>query len=405
VGAANFLFFRAGRAAMCLAMNQSEMRDHFSSRFQAACQVIARAPGRVNLIGEHTDYNDGFVLPIATEQDTWVAAAARRDDVVRVFSTELDDERAWLADGWQSAHLPHWTSYVAGVASLLRQRGARLQGLDLLIRSGVPPGGGLSSSAALETATALALTHIAGETLKAKELIDLCRRAEHEFAGVPCGLMDQSVALLAKPGTAFLLDCRTRDYQYIPCNLDQHVFVVIDSGVRHELAAGEYARRQRECGQAVEYFRRLDPQVEALRDVSLDTVRAHVLRMDSVAAARATHVAAENERTLAAADALRAGRLADFGRLMSDSHRSLRDEYEVSCRELDQLVRIVSSVEGVLGARMTGGGFGGCIVALTLEASVPLIEQAIHDGYTARPTEPARLLRTRPSRGASIEFG
>jgi galactokinase len=385
-------------------MNPSEMRDCFSARFHAACSIVARAPGRVNLIGEHTDYNDGFVLPIATEQDTWVAAAARPDNTVRVFSTELDEEQSWPVDGWQTAEFPHWTSYVAGVASLLRERGVRLQGLDLLIRSTVPLGGGLSSSAALEIATALALTRLAGETLKPKELVDLCRRAEHQFAGVPCGLMDQSVSLLAKPGTAFLLDCRTRGYQYIPCDLGQHVFAVVDSGVRHELAAGEYARRQQDCRQAVEYFRRLDPRVTALRDVSLDTVRAHILQMDPVVGARAMHVAAENERALVAAAALRAGNLPRFGRLMSESHRSLRDDYQVSCRELDQLVGIVSSVEGVLGARMTGGGFGGCIVLLTFEASVPLIEQAIRGRYDTRASSPARLLRTRPSGGASIEF-
>lgn len=386
-------------------MNPAEMRDRFTDRFQTPCCVVTRAPGRVNLIGEHTDYNDGFVLPIATEQDTWVAGAARRDGVVRVFSSEFDDEQAWPVDGWEAGRFPRWTSYIAGVAWLLRQRGARLEGCDLLIRSDVPPGGGLSSSAALETATALALTHIAGEPLEARELIDLCRRAEHDFAGVPCGLMDQTVSLAAKPGTALLLDCRTRDYQHIPLQLDRQVLVVVDSGVRHELAASEYARRQQECRQAVEYFRQLDPRVEALRDVSLDTVRAHASQMDPLAAARAVHVASENRRTLAAGDVLREGKLGEFGRLMLESHRSLRDDFEVSCRELDQLVDIVSSVQGVLGARMTGGGFGGCIVALALQASVPLIEQAVRDDYDACRTQPARLLRTRPSRGASIEFG
>ncbi len=386
-------------------MNHSQMRDQFAVRFQAPCSVVARAPGRVNLIGEHTDYNDGFVLPIATEQDTWAAASARRDDLVRVFSREFNDEQSWAIDDWQPCDYPHWTSYVAGVASVLRERGARLPGFDLLIQSAVPPGGGLSSSAALETATALGLTHLAGEALEAREMIDLCRRAEHEFAGVPCGLMDQSVSLLAKPGTAFLLDCRTREHQYIPCDLERHVFVVVDSGVRHELAAGEYARRQQECRQAVEYFRRLDRGVKALRDVSPDIVRRHRSRMDVPAGARALHVTSENERTLAAADALRAGDLAEFGRLMSESHGSLRDDYEVSCRELDQLVRIICSVQGVRGARMTGGGFGGCVVALTLEAAVPDIERAIREQYEACPTRAARLLRTCPSRGASIECG
>ncbi len=385
-------------------MSCCEIRDRFSARFGQPGLVVARAPGRVNLIGEHTDYNDGFVLPIATEQETWVAAAPRQDQTARAYSTELDDQQSWPIEDWQAERIPHWTAYVAGVAALLRQRGTRLDGFDLLIESDVPPGGGLSSSAALETAAALALSHLARISLPANELIDLCRRAEHDFAGVPCGLMDQSVSLLAKPGCAFLLDCRTREFQHIPCELREHVFVVIDSGVRHELASGEYARRQQECRRAVEYFRRRDQRVRALRDVSLDAVCAHFEQMDRLPAARARHVASENERTLAAAAALRAGDLIGFGRLMTESHHSLRDDYQVSCRELDQLVRIVTAVDGVLGARMTGGGFGGCVVALTNEASVPQIEQAIVNDYQPSRSRPARLLRTHPSGGASIEF-
>lgn len=385
-------------------MNPSEMRDSFADRFRQRCRVIARAPGRVNLIGEHTDYNDGFVLPIATEQETWVAAAPRDDQTVRVYSTELDDQQTWPIDDWQAADFPHWTAYVAGVAALLRLRGTRLGGFDLLIRSDVPPGGGLSSSAALEIATALALTDIADISLEPNELIDLCRKAEHDYAGVPCGLMDQSVSLAARSGTAFLLDCRSREIRYIPCDLGDHVFVIIDTGVRHELAAGEYARRQQECRQAVDYFRRLDPQVRALRDVSFDAVRSHIKQMDPLPASRAKHVTSENERTLAAAEALRAGDLSRFGRLMTESHRSLRDDYQVSCRELDQIVRIVTAVEGVRGARMTGGGFGGCVVALTRETSVAWIEHAIVHHYQPPPNRPAKLLRTHPGRGASIEF-
>jgi galactokinase len=386
-------------------MNQSEMRDRFSARFGSECQTVARAPGRVNLIGEHTDYNDGFVLPIASEQDVWTAAAARNDGMARVFSTELGDEQTWPVDGWRAAGFPHWTSYVAGVASLLRARGARLEGFDLLISGDVPLGGGLSSSAALEVASALALARIANQPIEARELVDLCRQAEHDFARVPCGLMDQSIALLAKAGTALLLDCRSRDCRHIPFELERHVIVVVDSGVRHELAASEYAHRQHECREATEYFRRLNPEVKALRDVSLDMLRDHASGMDSIAAARARHVLSENERTLAAAEALHAGDLAEFGRLMHESHRSLRDDYEVSCHELDQLVRIVSSVEGVVGARMTGGGFGGCIVALVLETAVARVEQAIHAEYEGGAAGPVRALRTRASRGASVEFG
>jgi len=380
-------------------MNQSEMREKFAGRFGKPCIVVARAPGRVNLIGEHTDYNDGFVLPIATEQDTWVAVAPRDDGRVRTLSAEFDDDQTWVLDAWQPEALPHWTSYVAGVAALLAKSGVPLTGFDAVVCSTVPPGGGLSSSAALETATGLALTTLAGKRLTEHELIDLCRQAEHEFAGVPCGLMDQSVSTCAQAGHAFLLDCRSRAVEHIPCRLDGLLFLVIDSGVRHKLAAGEYAKRQQECNRAVDFYKALDPGVRALRDVTLDTVGAHADELDSLATRRARHVVSENARTQAAGD------VDEFGRLMSQSHASLRDDYEVSCAELDQLVEIVSAVEGVRGARMTGGGFGGCVVALTSEDAVADIEQAIGRNYTAGPVEKTRLVRTRPSRGASVEFG
>jgi galactokinase len=396
--------FRARTRADYTEVNLSELRDRFSARFHQLCTVIAHAPGRVNLIGEHTDYNDGFVLPIATEQETCVVVAARDDHLVRVYSTNLNDQQTWPVDGWHADHYPHWTAYAAGVAALLRQRDARLAGFDLLIESSVPVGGGLSSSAALENAAALALARMAGLSLQPNELIDLSRRAEHEFAGVPCGLMDQSVSLLAQPGCAFLLDCRSRDFQHIPCHLGEHVFVVIDSGVRHKLATSAYARRQQECQRAVEQFQHGDPAVRALRDVSLDAVHAQFGRMDALAAKRARHVTSENERTLAAAAALRAGDLMRFGGLMVESHESLRDDYQVSCRELDQLVQITVDVKGVLGARMTGGGFGGCIVVLTHEASVEAVTQAVLANYDSSPDKRATLLRTRPAGGAAVDW-
>jgi galactokinase len=392
-------------AAKCFTMNQPEMCERFLSHFGVACEVVTRAPGRVNLIGEHTDYNDGFVLPIATEQETWVAGARRGDGFAQVYSAGLDDQQSWALDDWRAEEFPHWTSYVAGVASLLRQRGARLEGFDLLIQSNVLPGGGLSSSAALEVATALALSRIAGEPLEAAELVDLCRTAEHDFAQVPCGVMDQFTSVMAEAGHALLLDCRTRKHEQIPLELSEHLLVVVDSGVRHELAGGEYARRQQECRQAVEYFRQHDPQVTALRDVSVAMVRAHAAKMDPVIKARSMHVVSENERTLAAADALRVGDLRAFGRLMTKSHRSLREDYEVSCDELDRLVEIISDVSGVLGVRMTGGGFGGCVVALARTDSVPLIEHATRGEYDVARPQAARLVRTRPNRGASVELG
>lgn len=385
-------------------MDTDLLRSLFAERFGRECRVVARAPGRVNLIGEHTDYNDGFVLPIATRQETWVAGSARDDGLLRVFSHELADERSWSIDDWPGDVLPHWTSYVAGVAALLRRRGLDLAGAELFVRSTVPPGGGLSSSAALEVATALTLIRLAGATLSDAELIDLCRQAEHEFAGVPCGLMDQSVCVGARERTAFLLDCRTRQHEHIPCELGGHTLLVIDSGVRHELAAGEYARRLEQCRQAVARLRESAPAIRSLRDATTELVARESERLGPLLAARARHVVSENERTLAAAAALRAGRLPDLGRLMNASHRSLRDDYEVSCAELDALVGIVTKVDGVLGARLTGGGFGGCVIALARKQSTPAVAQALRERYDPARVQPARLLQTSPGRGASVEF-
>lgn len=381
-----------------------EVREAFCSVFGRAAEVVARAPGRVNLIGEHTDYNEGLVLPMALEQSTWVAAAPRDNDRLRVRSLNLDSEQEWPIAAWRAESCAAWTCYVAGVAALLRRRGANVTGGDLLVRSDVPTGGGLSSSAALEVSTALALAALAGARLAPVELADLCRSAEHEFAKVPCGIMDQYVSVLAQESCAFLLDCRNRTWEHIPLQLGNHVIVVVDSGVKHALAASAYATRQAECARALAYFQKLDPRCRALRDVSRSDLEAARGKLDPPSAARAAHVTSENERTLSAAAALRVGDLAKLGRLMDASHRSLRDDYEVSCPELDLLVEIVGDVPGVRGARMTGGGFGGCIVAVAHEDSVPSIVAALRARYDQPGRRHACVLLSRPGAGATLEF-
>ena len=381
-----------------------QLREDFAQRFGRPCTVAARAPGRVNLIGEHTDYNEGFVLPMALEQSTWVAAAPRDDGLVRAASRELGHEAVWPVEGGISRGDPEWARYVAGVAILLQRAGASLRGCDLLVQSDVPVGGGLSSSAALEVAVALALAQITGREFRTTDLADLCRAAEHEFAGVPCGLMDQYVCLLAQAERALLLDCRARTWEHVPLPLRDHVVLIVNSGVRHNLVAGEYAARQVECRRAVAYFHGLNPAVRALRDVNVETVEAHAGRLDSKAAARALHVTTENKRTLAAVAALRKGDLEEFGRLLCASHISLRDGYEVSCRELDLLVALLGAVPGVLGARLTGGGFGGCIVALAQRGSLRDVETIVREKYDGAGYGPARVLYGRPGSGATLEF-
>ncbi|MBL8877509.1 MAG: galactokinase [Phycisphaerales bacterium] len=378
--------------------------DEFKQRFGRPCEVIARAPGRVNLIGDHTDYNEGFVLPLAVERHTRVFAARRDDARVRVHSSAAGETIEWPIDDWAASQFPHWTSYIAGVASLLRQRGARLNGCDLLIQSDVPLGGGLSSSAALEVAAAKALTCISGEALDSNDVADLCREAEHRFAGVPCGIMDQLASLLSKRDTALLLDCRSRAYEHIPFALVDHIVLIIDSGVRHALAESAYAKRVEECNHAVAHFRGLNAAVRSLRDVSIETVRAQMLQMPPLVAARAHHVVSENRRVQAAAEALRRGDIESLGPHMAASHRSLRDDYEVSCGELDEIVSSLTAMRGVVGCRMTGAGFGGCVVAIVHRAA----RESIQAGLLRRAGELGKpawaTLETRAGDGATIEL-
>ncbi|MBK9118266.1 MAG: galactokinase [Phycisphaerales bacterium] len=381
----------------------SSVHEAFEHHFARPPSVLARAPGRVNLIGEHTDYNEGFVLPMALEQNTWVAVAPRRDDRLRVVAMNMAGACAeWPRDAWQRETLPTWTAYIAGVAVHLQRRGAVVPGVDVLIASDVPVGGGLSSSAALEVATALALGALAEAIPEGTDLADLARAVEHEFAGVPCGIMDQYVSVLAQADHAFLLDCRSRTWEHIPLRLGSAVVLVINSGVRHSLAAGEYALRQTQCRAAVSYFQRLDPKIRALRDVSVGLVPAHVEALPPEVFRRARHVTTEDVRTQAAARALQAGDLITLGRLMVASHESLRDDYEVSCDELDRLVAIARAVPGVYGARLTGGGFGGCIVVIAEEAALPAIESAVRTQYDAAGFGPAHLTPTRPGPGAAL---
>lgn len=382
----------------------ADARSEFQRRFRRPAAVVARAPGRVNLIGEHTDYNDGFVLPLALEQNTWVAAAARPDAQLRALAADLPDEQCWPVGGWSTKTLPAWTSYVAGVAALLSRPAGRPVGADLLICSAVPVAAGLSSSAALEVATALALATLAGVPLAGPALADLARQAEHEYARVPCGIMDQYASVLARRGHALLLDCRTRTWQHIPLRLGDAVVLVVNSGVRHDLAASEYALRQAQCGQAVAWFRQHGPAVRSLRDLTTADLSANGSGLDPVLLARARHVVTENRRTLDAAAALRAGDVARLGRLLDESHRSLRDDYAVSCRELDLLVDIVGRVPGVYGARMTGAGFGGCIVAIVERAAVAAIQHAVRAEYDPTGSGPATMLVTQAGGGATLEF-
>lgn len=363
------------------------------TEFQARCgrePRLFRAPGRVNLIGEHTDYNGGFVLPMAIEHDTMVAAAARDDRKIRVRSINLDEAGEIDLSEPEKKMRGSWLDFVEGVARVLERENGKLRGADLLIASNVPTGAGLSSSAALEISVGLALTEISDSPVDKVRLALAGQTAEHEFVGAKVGIMDQFISALGRKGHALLIDCRSLQAEQIPFAPDEQVIVICDSRVKHELAASEYNTRRAECEKGVEILREFLPDIKQLRDVSVADFEIYAERLPEIIRRRCRHVVAENERTLNAAEALEENDYAEFGRLMFLSHASLKNDYEVSCRELDLLVQIAENCAGVLGARMTGGGFGGSTVNLVRRENLDDIIEKISFEY-------GRQIRIKPS--------
>jgi galactokinase len=322
---------------------------------------VFRAPGRVNLIGEHTDYNDGFVLPAALGFYAYVAAGPRTDHELAVYSVDFDESRNFDLGSITSGPLGHWSDYVRGVAAVLQAGGNEVRGANLVVKGDVPIGAGLSSSAALEVATALALLKTSGLACSGVEVALACQQAEHQYVGTKCGIMDQFVALFGKSQHALLLDCRSLGYERLL--IQDHVRIVVcDTMVKHELASGEYNRRRADCEKGVRILQQFLPGIRALRDVGLSQLEQYGASLPDITYKRCRHVITENGRVLEAAESLKQSDLARFGALMAESHLSLRDDYEVSCKELDLMVDFAHQSPGVYGARMTGGGFGGCTV-------------------------------------------
>jgi galactokinase len=352
----------------------------FRERFGETPRVF-RAPGRVNLIGEHTDYNEGFVLPMAIERDTVVAAAPREDRRVVLHSLTLGETREFDLDGQAVARRGDWLDYVEGVARVLEARGVRLTGAHLVLDSDVPVGAGLSSSAALEISAGFAFVTISGHEVDRLALALAGQRAEHVYVGARVGVMDQFVAALAQEGQALLIDCRALTSALVPMRLPEMEVVICDSRVSHNLAWSEYNTRREECEAGVDMLRAWRPSIQSLRDVGTEEFELYAPRMPEPIRRRCRHVVTENARTLAAAAALAKGDAANMGKNMLGSHASLRDDYEVSCRELDLLVECALSVDGVLGARMTGGGFGGCTVNLVRRHGVDEFRRVVSEQY------------------------
>jgi len=338
------------------------LRERFRSMFGAEPRIF-RAPGRTNLIGEHTDYNDGFVMPAAIGLCCWIAASRRTDRRLVLHSENLAASSDVDLSSPSLSPAGSWSDYAAGVAVMLARAGFEPCGANLLISSDLPIGAGLSSSAAFEVATACALLDLSGLSVDRRRLARLCQQAENEFAGVRCGVMDQIASLQCRAGHFLLFDCRSLEFEQVPLP-DGVSLVVCDTGVKHKLAAGEYNQRRSDCEDAVRRLAAVLPGIRALRDVSREQLERHKSVLPERTYRRARHVVLENARVVQAAEALRRGDLARLGALMEESHASLRDLYEVSCAELDLMVELARRQAGVLGARMTGGGFGGSTVNL-----------------------------------------
>ena len=356
------------------------LANNFASVYGAPPKIFS-APGRVNLIGEHTDYNEGFVLPMAIDRRTYVAAAPRTDERVRIGTLDLDDSAEFDLDQPTTQIEKKWLAYVAGTAWVLRRRQFRLCGAALMIASDVPIGGGLSSSAALEVSVGKALVSIAGTEIDPVTLALACQEAENVFVGARCGNMDQLTAALGQKNHALLIDCRSLETRQIPLHQLDAEIVVCNTNVKHDLASSAYNQRRAECEQGVVILKQKLPSITSLRDVSNEDFAALEDNLPEPIRRRCRHVITENQRTLLASEACAQGDKIELGRLMKLSHESLRDDYKVSCFELDTIVELAWSHPAVFGARMTGGGFGGCSVNLVAPQQVTNFSEFITDGY------------------------
>jgi galactokinase len=379
----------------------------FREVFGTSPAHLVRAPGRVNLIGEHTDYNDGFVMPMAIDRAVWIALQPRDDEEVRAYSVDFAESARFripaLAAGQTPAGAGHWSEYLKGIAWTMREAGHKLRGWDGVVAGDVPIGAGLSSSAALEMATARTFAVVSGLTWDPASMARLGQRAENHWVGMNCGIMDQIISAAGRAGHALLIDCRSLETQAVPLPPATAV-VVLDTATRRSLVGSAYNERRDQCEAAARFF-----GVPALRDVSLAEFNRRAGGLDDPARKRARHVIGENERTVEAAAAMRRGDAVGVGRLMGQSHDSLRDDFEVCNRELNVMVDCAGAADGCFGARMTGAGFGGCAVALVLESTVAdfvaTVSRAYEKAtgltphvYVCQATDGAEVVATKPSR-------
>jgi galactokinase len=377
---------------------QERVTQEFEKRFGVLPEVIVRAPGRVNLIGEHTDYNDGFVLPMAIDRAVWIALRPRSDSYVVVHSLDFDDiaEFSPIEMVKEGDHHGQWAEYLKGVAWAMQEAGYSLQGWEGVISGDVPLGSGLSSSAAVEVATARAFIASSNQEWDAVEMAKICQIAENQWVGTQSGIMDQMISAAGIEGRALLIDCRWLSLDPVPLPPGT-VVVILDTRTRHDHVTGGYNTRRAQCEEAAKFF-----NVPALRDVTIQQFQAAVDLLDPVIARRARHVITENDRTLEAAEIMRAGDATTLGQLMNASHVSMRDDFEISRDEVDQMVECAQAHEACYGARMTGGGFGGCVIALVRAEAADQFASAVAECYKAATGLDAIIYVSPAAEGASL---
>ena len=380
-----------------------ETTQSFQKKFGSEPAWIVAAPGRVNLIGEHIDYNDGFVLPMAIDRYVVIAGgpsiqnADESVDQATLYSLDLNETATVPLDADSRPQSKHWSNYLRGVIAGFAELGQNIPAFNAVVHSNVPTGGGLSSSAALEVATATLLEAITGHTLDLRDKGLMCQKAEHVFAGVPCGIMDQFSSVMCQADHVLLLDCRSQKTEQVPfLNLEIAVLIV-NSEVKHELSDGEYGVRRDQCVQAASGL-----GIKSLRDYSLEQLEQNRDKLQPVVYQRAHHVVTEIARTVAAAESMKSGDWDRLGKLMYESHYSLSKNFEVSCKELDLLVELASTCEGVLGSRMTGGGFGGCTVSLVQAENLSSVMESIGKRYQQETGIEPSMFATRPSQGVHV---
>lgn len=359
---------------------KSEFRKSFGDETGI---LISLAPGRINLIGEHTDYNDGFVLPTTIDRAVYLGLRKRKDRNCIFYSINFKESSSWSLAKIEREKGHHWSNYIRGVIKFLIEEGFEIGGVEGVVFGDVPIGSGLSSSAAIEVATAFGIQNLFELDIEPLKLILLCKRAENEFVGVQCGIMDQFVSRLGRKDHALFIDCRTLEHENIPFKMDEYKILIVDTKIKRELASSAYNERRRECETAVEFFRKIDGSVRALRDVTLEMLNSERSRLPKNIFRRAKHVISENERVLEAIEFLKSGKMKEFGSLLYESHKSLKENYEVSCEELDFIVEF-SKKSGAEGARLTGAGFGGSAIVLLKKEILEDFIRELKESYISK---------------------